>query len=571
MKPNVKFYNFFAALLTRTLTIGGVVFAITASMAGTPQSIVSSINTVASLTPPVLIVNSTKRGNNLDAIRTVIKTHLETPDVRTLPLASHWNGGESAPLYSPAYQISLLNGGAYILPWLALHAPGEWFNSAYYSKLIHYICDQKLPITLLSTQWESILSSLNQFTKLPPDQNPNLFDSTGTLQKVLRANSPANAWYSAGQIWANSGNLQLVTKQCSDPTFVLFLSNNEHPKQQWADNVYAAKLATGIKGLADDNRTRKKFGDEWINLYKALIKGFRDGLPDGWKSAAHFAGYNAFSSSSMGRWPGWLAYSLYTPGRYEPWVDVFEGASVDYYLYDWSEITDFNVYSPQIEAMNYLPILSDTLKKHPSFWFEISIWDGYEPGKNGGKRAFYKKVGQIFDECRYQGYVRYGAWLLRPRVLREFRAPIDYSNENYFNVILNIVNEIHTMPDLAEFWLSGELVQNRQAQHPYQSNLPPEITGQARWFLLSADTNQGKLSNLSTVIETYAIALKNPQTSRHLLFVYSPTGSQNGVNVTVPGYGNVAVSADTKGSYYILDGDNVKKLETSERYKACGK
>jgi len=520
--------------------------------------------------PPIVSVNGMKPKDNLNAIKYVALAYSKAPTTKTLPLASQWNGGESNNLYSPAYQITLMESGAYILPWLALHAPGEWYDPKYYSKLIQYACENNLPITLVSTQWEYLLSDLNQFKTLPKSENPNTVSSIGSVQKVIRPDGRPSDWYSVGQMWAHSSLIQFITKQCSNPSLVIFVSNNEHPKQPWADAIYRAQLATGLKNISDDDALRKKAGDGWIGLYGSLIQGFRDGLPDGWKTSSRFIGYSAFSSSAMGRWPGWLADSLYTKGRLEPWMDVFEGASVEYYLYDWADITDFKVYSPQIEAMNYIPVLTDTLKRHPSFWFETSIWDGYEPAKNGGKRTFYKSIGQSFSECRYQGYVRFDAWLLRPRVLREYRGKTDYSNESYFNVILNVVDEINTNSELADFWKNSTLVENSRRKHPYQSNIPAELAGEPRWFLLDVNSNP-ELSNnhIYDIIETYAISLHDSKTDRYLLYTYSPQGEKKSLSVNIPGHGVVTVDASPTGSYYVINGNQIRKLETPQRYKAC--
>jgi hypothetical protein len=507
---------------------------------------------------------------NLKAIQNIVQTYKTNPTARTLPLASNWNGGLGKYLYSPEYQMDLLANGAYIMPWMTLSAPGIYSTPNYYRNYMEYLCANDLPVTFLTSQWEELLSTQSEFKKLSAADNPNIVSALGVVENMVRPDGRGSDWFKAGQLWGQSTMVQGAVKYCPTPALVLFLSNNEHPRQSWCDNFCKTQLGMGIKKLADDDAIRKQYGDKWINLYNELIRGFRTSLPQAWQSSSRFIAYNSFVDSALGRYPGWVAGTLQTKGRIEPWMDTFQGTSVEYYLHDWSDITDFKIYSPQVESMNFVPVLADTLAKHPDFWFEMSIWDGYETN-GGGKRQFYKGLGQTFDECRYQGYSRFGAWVTRPRVLREFRSTTDYSNEKYFNAILNIAHEVNTIPQLADFWLNGDLIENPASQHPYQSSIPPELTGKPRWFLLDVNTNSKVTGKLTDTIEVYALALNQKSNNTKLLYVYAPQGEKKNVGVTVPGFGVALVNATPEGNYYVLTADNkVQPIAIQRKYKTCG-
>lgn len=99
---------------------------------------------------------------------------------RPLPLASHWNTGLLPDTFTPEYQLKLIEEGHYLLP--AFQLPGhskatrEYFESA-----IKKAAALKLPFTLVSTQWESLLTHDEKFFSLPPDQNPNVVTPQGEI------------------------------------------------------------------------------------------------------------------------------------------------------------------------------------------------------------------------------------------------------------------------------------------------------------------------------------------------------------------------------------------------------
>jgi hypothetical protein len=281
----------------------------------------------------------------------------------------------------------------------------------------------------------------------------------------------------------------------------------------------------------------------------------RDGLiSKQWKDSSLFAGYNAFAPRAFGRWDGWVNYSLYIPGRIEPWPLAWDGASVSYYVYNWDGSTDFTVVSPQIEAMNWVFALEEARKLNPEFWFEISTWDGYEPAKENDKRKYYAKLGQAYNPKRYEGMVQFGMWLLRPRVVREFRSHVATlpESEPYFLSVVHSVDRVHNNPVLRKFWRKGMLVANTDREHPYQKKIPVEYQTTERWFLLDTNLDPHRPWTLSTELPVFSLSLVIGQAPKRewLVYAHSPLRVFDRVEINIPGYKSIMVKVSPAGIFY---------------------
>jgi hypothetical protein len=475
-------------------------------------------------------------------------------EARPLPLAASWNMGEVATGFGPAYQIGLINDGQYLLPWFGLSVPqpppGEWFNYPqatdsphYYEAAIRYLAQHHLPLSFLSTQWEVLLP-----------QVAAVYARDGATAKPapLSPSDPVEPWAGVGRKWAQQPTLKRLEQLYPDPPLVLFISNNEQPKQT------PAQLQAGWRGDADASSIarRRAIGDSWIERYRALQRGFRQGLEaPAWRAHAVFVGYDAFVTPAMGRWGGWPEYSLYVPGRTEPWPYAWDGATVSYYLHDWAPDADYIVWSPQIEAMNYLPVLAEVRRRQPQFWFEISVWDGALPGQPTDKRRFYTERRQQFTPARYGGLVQFGMWLLRPRVVREFRNSGDDRIRfgAYFDVILAAVARVHEDTTLRSFWRSGRLLEN-PGGHPYQAALPAELAARGRWFLLDCSANPPRPWALTATLPVYALALERGDRPHRewLVYGFAPLDLERDAEVTIPDGPQVKITATTAGSFSLV-------------------
>ena len=475
---------------------------------------------------------------------------------RPLPLAAHWNSSERANGFSPDYQMKMIEEGHYLLPWFHLPPPSMVFRKQlYYDNAIKKAAKYKLPISFISTQWERLLTDSPEYLLTSKEKNPNVVNPKGEVLHKVSPFGTIEHWYQAGEKWTANMLLQELQAIYPDPPKILFVSNNEHSKVLWRDIEQDARYLMKYGVGRSDVFRRKVVGDGWISRYRALQNGLRDGLisPD-WKNSAFFVGYDAFSPRAFGRWSVWVDYSLCIPGRIEPWPLAWDGASVSYYVRNWDISTDYTVMSPQIEAMNWVFALKEARKLNPDFWFEISTWDGQEPLESNDKRKYYENLEQIYSPERYEGFVQFGMWLLRPRIVREFRNHLATlpEFEPYFLSVINAVDRVHTVPVLKKFWRRGELVTNNAWQHPYQIHIPKEYSTANRWFLLDTNYDPPRPWTLDTEIPVFSVALvigKAPK-REWLIYAHSPLRNYSKVKIFVPGYREIHLKSAVPGCFY---------------------
>lgn len=473
---------------------------------------------------------------------------------RPLPLAAHWNTGQLPGGFSPDYQIGMIEKGHYLLPWFTFPVPGENAKYEYFEKGVKKAVALKLPVSFISTQWESMLSTNPEFSKLPLEKNPNVVDVNGKVLSVVCPFGPVEPWREAGRRWTSTPTIKKLEVAYPDPPLVIFISNNEHGKLQWKDAEGCLRYLARYGKGKDDLFKRRVIGDGWIERYRALQDGMRSGLTEkSWKEKAVFIGYGAFGGSAFARWGGWINYSLYVPGRIEPWPLAWDGASVPYYVNNWDGSTDYTVWSPQIEAMNWIFMLEEVRQLNPEFRFEMSTWDGNEEGKSNDKRKYYGDKGQAYGPERYQGTIQFGMWLLRPRVVREFRSYTDTlaKSEQYFLSIVNSVDRVHKNPILRKFWRKGRLVVNPVGSHPYQSDVPEEYKKAVRWYLLDADVNPKGPLSLNTELAVFSLALVVGEAPERewLVYAHSPLRKMDKVKIDLPGYGPVVIDVGPSGCF----------------------
>lgn len=480
---------------------------------------------------------------------------------RPLPLAAHWNLGEEKNGFDPEYQMKLVERGHHILPWFQL--PNQFFDPTnpraltYYEGPIKQAARLRLPISFVSTQWESLLSVNDEFKNLPAEQNPNVVLGDGKVRPEVSPFGPTEPWRAIGARWASGPMLKRLQELYPDPPTLLFLSNNEHTKLQWMKAEEDRRFGRQFGRGRDDEFKRRVVGDGWIAHYRALQQGIREGLGRSWKERVRFIGYDAFGPAHFGRWPGWMEFALYSKGRVDPWPLAWDGGSPSFYVFNWAAITDYTVFSPQVEAMNWVFMQNEAWRLNPNFWFELSVWDGHELGAPNDKRQTYAKAGQRFTPERYGGMVQFGMWLLRPRVVREFRGYRDTREqmEPYFQPILTAVDRVHNNATLREFWQRGQLVPNHAGQHPYQALVPAEYKDVDRWFLLDVSVNPKQPWELGTVLPVFALALVQGSAPRRqwLLYAHAPLAPQRAVQVTIPGQRPVKIDVGVGGSFYVVD------------------
>lgn len=489
---------------------------------------------------------------------------------KPLPLTATWNDGLLPGGFSPEYQLGLIEQGHYILP--SFQMPGHTrATGEYYEKAMKKAAEMKLPLTLISTQWESLLTTEDEYYSLPPDKNPNVVNNDNIVMKKVSPFGPVKYWREVGGKRASDPLFPKIAKWYQEPPLVLFLSNNEHAKLRWHEAEISKRYMSLYGSGKTDEFKRKLFGDQWIERYGALFKGIEEHLPPSWAEANHlFCGYNAFGPGAFGRWYGWINYSLYSTGRFEPWPAVWDGASVSYYVNDWDPSVDYTVWSPQVRAMNWVFMLDEARRMNPDFWFELSVWDGHQPGKDTDMWHVYANRNQTYTPERYAGMALFGMWLLRPRVVREYRGwsekVVDVGD--YFLALTEAVDRVHKDLILRKFWRKGELVPNTGHKHPYQSNIPEEYKNKNRWFLLDTSVDPSWPWSLDTEVPVFSLALYLGTAPKRewLIYAFSPLKERKKIKVSIPGYKQVQINAAPAGTYWYVreEGDKVDALPLRE-------
>jgi hypothetical protein len=494
------------------------------------------------------------------------------PTGRPLPLAASWNTGTRLDGYDPDYQIAMIEQGHHLLPWFQLDTPQgsmDVKNSiGYYRKALQRCEELGLPVSFISSQWERLLTDRQNYRGLPASLNPNVVKTEGSIAPMVSPFGPVGPWSEVGRLWTQSEAMKQIQFWYSSPPKVLFISNNEHLKLAWQDaNTDQRYLAQYGSNTTDDAK-RKVISQEWIKRYRALQQGMRDGLTHpAWKSNSIFVGYGAFGPAHFGRWGGWMNESLTIPNRIDFSPLAWDGGSVPYYVNDWNPSTDYTVWSPQIEAMNWVFMLEEAYAINPNFWLEMSVWDGSQPNQPSDKRALYARQGQQYGPMRYAGMVKFGMWLLRPRSIREYRghAETRVGTEAYFQSIVRAVDDIYENPLLTRFWKHANLVANTHFPHPYMENIPAEYASRQRWYLLDTNKDIKRPWTLTTEIPLFAIALVTGTSPARewLIYSFSPLRGCLGITVTIPEYGRVQINSSPSGKYYYLNEktNTVKPLE----------
>lgn len=483
-------------------------------------------------------------------------TNSPLPVVGSWNAATEWNIGTSGEGFSPSWQMQQIAAGHHMMPWFEIPLPGgtvtpEMIN--YYQSALQQAAQLNLPIAFKGTQWEQNLYTDPTYFNLPYAQNPNVSDLNGNPVAMVSPFGALAPWTQLGVAWGSSPLMTQLRQWYPNPPAVFFISNNEAHILTWTavetDKHY---LDLYGKGQGDDFK-RQVVGQGWIDRYRALQQGFRSGLVNSaWRNAAVFSGFNAFGPSWFGRFYGWMDYSLYIPNRIDPNPLIWDSGSPQVYLATFLKNTDFQVYSPQFDSMNWNFMLNEAWQLDPNFWFEISVWDG-----DAAQRDYFASLGQTYTPERYSGVVQFAMWLLKPRSVRDYR---EYNMPRsttlpWFTPVIDAVDRVYNNATLQRFWRGGQLVANTSRTHPYETQVPPEYQSANRMFLLNTNLDPAQPWALSTQIPVFSLArvLGSSPQRQWLLYAHSPLGPRTGVQITIPSYRAVTVDVSLAGSFYLVD------------------
>lgn len=519
------------------------------------------------------------------------------PKGRPLPLASHWNVGTVRGTFEPDHQIGLIQKGHHVLPWMSWPTgkPGDARFQAYTARLLKYFARLGLPVSIRGTQWNAILVR-KQYRNGPESQWAGVIAPNGKRIPRLSPFGPVEPWKNPAKVFVDTPAIRMAQRLYPKPPLVLWVSNNEPPDLRWAkhgplEEISQRYLKEHGKGRSDDFK-RRVVGEGWNRRYRVMFDAMREKLENPfWRKNVRFVGYGAFGPSHFGRWDGWLVYSLICQKWTSPDWHVWDGGSPSYYTHNWNENRDHLVFSTQVESMNWIFMLEEAWKANPRFWFEMSTWDGNQTnswmkalevtrpeelakkssqGLNPDQRkrvdpALAKKSktiqylldGQTYPPERAAGWVQYGMWLLRPRVVREFRghatplAPVF----PYWMETVKAVDRVYGNETLKRFWRHGALVANPEHRHPYQVKIPKRLKGIHRWYLLTTSEDPPRPWSPTTNLPVFSLALTQGKKPfrQWLLYAHSPLKDRQKVTVTIPSYGKVTVDVPRKGAFYLVD------------------
>lgn len=499
----------------------------------------------------------------LDAIRTEATRSNRSSEGRPLPLASHWN----TSTYHPGYVIQLIEAGHHVLPWGGFPSPTRRQTdqlAGYFRQLAAW----KLPFSLRHNQLEQDLYRNEKYSSLPPERTPLVLHADGTIEKRLSPFGAVEPWYEVGKEWTSSAAMQLLQQTYPDPPLFIALSNNEPRDLEWQDAEKDRRFTERYGTGAGNQVKRQAFIDGWKERYTALFDGMRDGLAsDAWRQHIRFVPYGGLGPAHLGRMGHWARKTLSTPRNTFHSYLIWQGSSASYYTHDWNASTDFRVWSPQIEAMNWVFMLDEAYAHNPEFWFELSVWDGSKlpTGREKKKRDkldYYQQLGQTYTPERYKGMVQYGMWLLTPRVVREFRGSTTDLEQSrpFFEALVSAVDAVYASETLQRFWRRGTLVANPEGRHPYQKNIPERLRNVPRWFHLSTnlDPQRWRLDDEVPVF-TLARVLGEKGSREWLVYAHAPLGERKDVVIKLPEFGYIKVDVAVGGSFFLVQ-ENPKRV-----------
>ncbi len=520
-----------------------------------------------------------------------------SPEGRPLPLASHWNTGRVKHTFEPAHQVELLQQGHRILPWFAWPSgdPASERFTSYYEPLLKLCRELKLPISFRGTQWNAMLVK-KEYREKPLSQWAGAVTPEGERKPVLSPFGAIEPWKDPARTYVDTPAMKRIQELYPDPPLILWVSNNEPPELRWKKHGpleeqskrYLEKYGPG----RSDSFKRRVFGEGWIKRYTVMFNAMRNALAGAtWKKNVRFIGYGAFGPSHFGRWSGWKVYSLICDQWTAPDWHYWDGGSPSYYTHNWNDNRDHWVFSTQVQSMNWLFMLQEAWRANPDFWFEISAWDGnsirhwmegvgaenaaglvrlssrpLSPEKRNSldqallknsKTLQYLKDGQSYPPERTAGWIQFGMWLLRPRVVREFRshttplAPV----KPYWMEVVKAVDRVYRNPVLEKFWRRGRLVANRAHRHPYQTDVPERYRTIGRWFLLDTSLDPERPWNQTTTLPVFSLALVlgSKPGRTWLLYAHSPLKTHDNIEITIPGFTSVAVHVARSGAFFVVE------------------
>ena len=468
--------------------------------------------------------------------------------------------------------------GHHLLPWFAhprgaVPTNGQDFQYRYYKSSIERARELSLPVTFVTTQWESGLSR-KPYMDLPPAENPDVVTADGKVQGRVSPFGPVAPWRRIGRQHTDEPWMKQIQQWYPNPPLVVFLSNNEHAKLNWteADTDRRVSGEARAKAATDDFKHRV-VADGWIERYRVLQDGMRGGLEkETWRKNSIYIGYDAFGPTQFGRWGGWPAYSQHSTGQIPPAPLMWDGSR---YRATTPTIgisgRNFTVWSPQIEFMNLVFMQREAVRLNPQFWFEFSVWDGYQGGllaKFHAAPSCGRPAGRPSPSVG-QAPCSSGCGSHALCVVHNFRGwtePwVDVMGENgsvthgeggpYFLAVMNAVDRVHANPALHQWWRRGNWCPtaptHTRTRRRSRRNTDRRTAGFC-WTPASTRRGPGAWAP-SCRSSPWRWCKARPPTRQWLVYAHSPLKDCKAVGVTIPDYKAVTIDVPVAGAFYQVD------------------
>jgi hypothetical protein len=533
-----------------------------------------------------------------------------------LPFAANWENGSNNRLtgYTPEWQMKKIEEGHHILLSFGYNFRfGDWFINLYldeyFKNPIEKASKYGIPIVIKTTQPESMLFR-DPWFNYPPEDNPNVVDSNETVHKDVSPCGPIEHWGTVGKCWVNpyllvdlgyspadwwsDPLLSRFQDWYPDPPFVIWLSNNEAGDVDYRDahedyrfkETYSSdpnyetwqfrnEIIGGNTDLTNPGAGGYETGHGYIPRYNSMFDGMRSEL-DEWSDKIKFVGYE-HDPLCFGRWSGWIAYNPSPiPDRFSTVPFIWDGTSPSYYVNDWQwKRMDYTGYSPQVEAMNLLFQRDYYRKVNPDFWWEVSTWFDPEYIDN------VKSKGQEVPPERYESYIKWVMWLIRPRAVRDFKYSTETREESWiwYKTVVDAVDEVHVNPILERFWKYSEPVLLTDIPHPYSSRdefwpeLFPYNNERMRWYQIPNDITYepgynddvGSITDSIYNVWIMANAMGTSPNREWLIYAYTPLEADVEVEAQLPGYESpINLTAKREGTYYLVRESGSNEYITTE-------
>ena len=465
-------------------------------------------------------------------------------DENSLPLLSHWNADSNG--MDPMYMIGRIEQGEHILvSWKLDPYYADTIGISYYEESIIKAAELQLPLVFVLPAPESALTQDDYYKNLSKEDNPNVIDENNNTLDKLSPFGPDERWNEVGNQWSTSDLMVELQGLYPDPPLVVFISEDEAAKLSWNEISTASRYSEYNIANSDDNYKRILLGGKWIEKYRQMQNGFKEGFTqDAWKNNVKFISNNNFSDD-FGKSSNWIDDATVTNQYINLWPLTTDGSTIDFDLTGTKSDTTAN--SPHILANNLSFMLKEakSVNQNPNFAYQLNLDD----------------ASKITDSARYRGLTQFALWFLRPNFIRQKSSSTTLAElEPMFKEVVDSIELIHYNSQVAEFWKNGELVQNGDSY--LNENIPVQYQNDPRWFLLDTDKNPAKPWSDSTNIKVWAFALVKGETPNRewLIYAQSPEGNISGVTIDIPGYGNVLVNSSVNGNFYETKESNIDSV-----------